>query len=94
MVKVLFPGGATFSTLNALVAQLEAADGPLTEMVIDGRTTTMTFDEDVPKQPVPAVIQPSDAAAPPGATRVCAGRIVVAGEPRDCTAYRAKRTPG
>jgi len=91
MVKVLFPGGATLSTLNALVAQLEAADGPLTQMVVEGRTTTMTFDEAVPKQAVPAVIQPGDAPAPANSTRVCEGRIFIAGKLIDCTAYRADR---
>jgi hypothetical protein len=91
MVKVLLPGGATLSTLNALVAQLEAADGPLTEMVVEGRTTTMTFEESVPKQAVAAVLQPSDAPAPADATRVCAGEIFVAGKLTDCTAYRGKR---
>ncbi|MEJ1967895.1 MAG: hypothetical protein WDN03_04535 [Rhizomicrobium sp.] len=91
MQEVIMPGGMTLKTLNLLVAQLENADGPLTGMRIEGRSTILQFDETAPKPSVFAAIQLESEVAPPSAAGVCAGRIFVEGEETACAAYRAGR---
>ncbi|HEY1631568.1 MAG TPA: hypothetical protein VGF56_09640 [Rhizomicrobium sp.] len=87
---VIFPGGATRSVLNALIAHLEPADGPLTGMRIDGTSTLMDFEETAARPTVYATLQPSSEPAPADAKIVCSARIYMAGEQVDCTAYRVE----
>ncbi len=90
MIRIVFPAGMTLSVMNTLVAQLEGADGPLTSLKTEGRSTIATFDETLPKPAVFAVIQPGKAAALQNSTTVCEGRIIVSGEEAHHVAYRQK----
>ncbi|HEY1709432.1 MAG TPA: hypothetical protein VGG10_14290 [Rhizomicrobium sp.] len=89
MLTIYMPQGASFQLINTIVAQLEGADGPLTGLAIERRATVLLFDETAPKPTVFAKVQPASDARPPGAERVCSGKIIVACELTDCVAYRS-----
>jgi hypothetical protein len=45
MSTILIPAATDLAGLNAILAQMEEADGPLTAMGNDGANTTLTFDD-------------------------------------------------
>ncbi len=75
--------------INAIVAQLEEAAGPLTGIDNDGTYTTLTFDDAGTNPTVFAVIAASTATPPAGSTTVCSGTIFIAGTKTPATATRA-----
>ena len=87
---VIFPGGTPRGELNALIAHLEAADGPVTGMRIKGTGTTIDFEETAARPTIYATLQPSSEPAPAGTKVVCTARIYMDGEQVDCTVYRAE----
>jgi hypothetical protein len=89
MSTILIPAATDLAGLNAILAQMEEADGPLTAMGNDGANTTLTFDDAGTNPTVFAVIAASTATPPAGATTVCSGTIYIAGTQTVATATRA-----
>jgi hypothetical protein len=83
------PASSTLDNTNAIVAQYEQANGPLTITTNDGTYTLLSFDDAGTNPTNFAKIQASTAAPPANSTPVCVGTIFVAGTLTPCTAYRA-----
>jgi hypothetical protein len=90
MLEVHWPGGQTLSVLNAALGQLEAADGPLIGIRIDGTSNTLIIDDTAPKPTIFVKVQPASEAPPANSTVLFNARVYVAGQQVDCVAYRAK----
>jgi hypothetical protein len=87
MSTINVPAATDLPGINAILAQMEESDGPLTAMGNDGTNTTLTFDDAGTNPTVFAVIA---AGVPPaGATTVCSGTIFIAGTQTAATATRA-----
>ncbi|HTQ12981.1 MAG TPA: hypothetical protein VMH86_03825 [Rhizomicrobium sp.] len=89
MSTITVPAGSTLANTNAIIAQMEQTNGPLTAMGNDGKSSTFTFDDAGDNPANPAVAQASSSPAPANSTQVCAGSIFVAGTLTPSTAYRA-----
>lgn len=83
------PASSTLDNTNAIVAQYEASNGPLTITTNDGTYTLLSFDDAGTNPAKYATIQASTAPVPPSSTPVCVGTIFIAGTLTPCTAYRA-----
>ena len=91
MIEIIFPAGMLLPELNALVAHLEAADGPLSGMRTQGRSNYLKFDDLVPKRVPFAVIRPDSEGKIDGATLVCSATIFIGGQETKVTAWRPER---
>ena len=74
--------------LNRLVAQQEDLLGPLTAIGNDGAQTVLTVDMDQDPPAKHAVITAAGSPPPAGSTRVCEGKVFIAGQLTDAVATR------
>lgn len=91
MIEITFPAGMQLPELNALVAHLEAADGPLSGLRLQGRTNYIKFNDLVPKRVPFVVIRPDSEGKLDGAELVCSGTIFIGGQETKVTAWRPER---
>lgn len=89
MTTIQVPASSTLDNTNAIIAQMEQANGPLTAIGNDATNTTLTFDDAGVNPTIFAKIQANTTPAPPNSTNVCAGTIFIAGALTPSTAYRA-----
>ena len=89
MTTIQVPASSTLDNTNAIVAQMEASNGPLTATTNDGTNTLLTFDDAGTNPTNFAKILANTTPAPPNSTPVCVGAIYIAGAQTACTAWRA-----